>query len=147
MSMLELHGIELVARAVIVHDDRILLCRAQGKGHYFFPGGHIEFGETAEACLVRELKEETGLDLHVGDYMGSAENFFVQDGQKRHEYSFVFVGSLAQSEVRSREDHISFAWLPLTEMSATHILPAGLKESVAEWLHDKKIFWSSQIQK
>ncbi len=50
----------------VVFDERgrVLLIRRKNdpyKGHYAFPGGFIELGETAEHCAVRELKEETGI--------------------------------------------------------------------------------------
>jgi 8-oxo-dGTP diphosphatase len=60
----------VVAAAVIEHDDRFLLTRRQRgvhlEGYWEFPGGKCEPGETHAACLVREIREELGVEAAVG---------------------------------------------------------------------------------
>lgn len=60
--------------AVIIQDDKILLSK-QWDG-YDFPGGGIELGEKIEDALVREVKEETGVDVRVGGILYTADSFF-----------------------------------------------------------------------
>ena len=59
--------------AVVVHDGQLLLVRRgqePGKGLWSVPGGRVEAGESlAEAC-VREVREETGLDVVAGEVVG-----------------------------------------------------------------------------
>ena len=64
--MTDLPGVtRLAAYAVIVQDGHILLCRVApgnlGAGLWTLPGGGLEFGESPEVGVVREVEEETGL--------------------------------------------------------------------------------------
>jgi 8-oxo-dGTP diphosphatase len=60
----------VVTAAVIERDDRLLVTRRpQGshlEGYWEFPGGKCDPGETHEACLARELREELGVSATVG---------------------------------------------------------------------------------
>lgn len=48
---------EIIARAVIRRDDRLLLARQRTKSWSFLPGGHVEPGERVEVALVREITD------------------------------------------------------------------------------------------
>jgi len=65
-----------VAAAVFRENDTILVAR-RAKGQHLeykweFPGGKIEKDETPEQCLQRELKEEFGVSVEVGEYVGES---------------------------------------------------------------------------
>ena len=60
----------VVTAAVIERDNRVLVTRrlkgSHLEGYWEFPGGKCEAGETLHACLVRELREELGVDAIIG---------------------------------------------------------------------------------
>jgi len=63
----------LLAQAVVLDGDRILLALREDLWGWELPGGTVEAGEAPDAALVRELREETGVEVeierHVGDYV------------------------------------------------------------------------------
>jgi len=57
---------------VIVRDGMILLGKRRnepGKGKWSIPGGLVELGESVEQTVIREVKEETGLDVEKPDHI------------------------------------------------------------------------------
>lgn len=63
---------KIVTAALLYQNGKYLLCQ-RGENDplalkWEFPGGKLEEGETPEACLVREIKEELGLDIEVTDH-------------------------------------------------------------------------------
>ncbi|MDP2587263.1 MAG: NUDIX domain-containing protein [bacterium] len=74
-------------RAIIVKDDKLLtIKRTKVNDEYWvLPGGGIEPGETTEQALVREIKEETGLDCVVGEYVA---NYPYKTAQVDHDVAF-----------------------------------------------------------
>ena len=60
-----------VSAALIFHDHRLLIARRKADSHlgglWEFPGGKREAGETFKQCLVREIREELGMKIAVGE--------------------------------------------------------------------------------
>ena len=135
---------ELCVRAIIQNDDRILVCKRKDKDYYFFPGGHIEFGETAEQALIRELNEELSILIKKVSFIGVGENILNQDDQKHHEINLVFKVLADKVEDKSKEDHIDFFFFNREKFSKEKVLPISLKEAIIKWQKDKKLFWLEQ---
>jgi 8-oxo-dGTP pyrophosphatase MutT (NUDIX family) len=70
----------IATKAFIVFDKKVLLLRESAtytegtnNGRYDVPGGRLELGEKFDHALVREVKEETGLHIEIGDPLGVLE--------------------------------------------------------------------------
>ena len=82
--------------AVIVRDGRVLVVRRRFEplaGRWSLPGGTLELGETLEAGVAREMREETGLDVEVGPVIEVFDRILL-DEARRVRYHFVLVDYL-----------------------------------------------------
>ena len=128
--------IETIARGVCAADGKVLLCKAKGGSSTYLPGGHIEFGETAAEALVREMKEESGLDVEVGRLLGVLENSFLQHGEKHCEINLVYEMSLsprrdgADSAVDAIEPWIEFEWRDIGDLASANLLPTEISKFI-----------------
>jgi len=95
--------------AVIVESGRVLLVKRKYEplaGRWSLPGGAVEVGETLEACLVREMAEETGLAVAVGPVIEVFDRI-THDDEGRVAYHFVLVDYLCWpvgGELRASSD-------------------------------------------
>lgn len=120
--------IELIVRGVLRHGSEVLLCRSRRGGYSYLPGGHVEFGEPAVAALVREFREETGLEVRGGSFIVAEEHFFTQGQKQRHELNLLFHVELLPTErpeVVSLEEDLSFEWVRAEDLAAANLRPSG----------------------
>lgn len=131
--------IEIIVRGVAVRGGCVLVCRSRKKGNTFLPGGHIEFGEPARAALAREMKEETGLAVRIGRFLGASEHSFRHKGRRVCEINLVFEMRLGASAraVRSQEPKLEFSWIPLRSLPASALQPFTLRLDLPLWLAGK----------
>ena len=114
-----------VSCGLILDNDKAFICRRKPEkslgGYWEFPGGKVEAGETGEVCLARELKEELGMEVEVG------ELFMVNDHKYEHIYirlrAYICQLLLFDGVLR---DHDDFAWVPIKDLSQWQSAPADL---------------------
>lgn len=113
--------IEVVA-ALIVHDGRIFATeRGYGdwKGYWEFPGGKVEPGETPEAALAREIREELATKISVDRYVATIE----WDYPAFHLSMRCYLCSVVSGSLTLLE-HEAAAWLDRAHLRTVRWLPA-----------------------
>ena len=138
------NNFEMCVRAIIQENGKILVCKAKTRDYYFFPGGHVDFGETAKDTLKRELKEELDTTIKEISFIGAIENIFTEDGVDHHEINLAFDVRVENVKYKSREDHLDFSFLDIEQFAKEKVLPIALRDSIVKWFKDKEPFWSTQ---
>ncbi len=125
----------LTVDGIISKEDKILLIRRKNdpfKGRYALPGGFVEYGETVEDAVLREIKEETGLSTEINNLIGVYSD---PDRDPRgHTVSVVFDLKIKKGKLESSSDALSADFFPmedLPELSFDHkkIIQDGLLSS------------------
>ncbi len=122
--------------AIAIHDGRLLLIRrghGPAAGSWSVPGGRLEQGELVAEAVVRELREETGLEAVCGELVGWVER--IEPDADRHFVILDFeVTVLDDAEPVAGDDAAEAAWVPLDQ-----VVDRQLVDGLAEFLHDHGI--------
>jgi 8-oxo-dGTP diphosphatase len=109
--------------AVIVDAGRVLLVRRRTEpliGQWSLPGGAVELGETLEACVAREMAEETGLIVEVGPVVEVFDRI-THDAGGRVQFHYVLVDYLCwplAGEIQAGSDADDAAFVAPSALSA-----------------------------
>jgi 8-oxo-dGTP pyrophosphatase MutT (NUDIX family) len=96
--------------AVIFNDKNQVLIIKHNKGHWSFPKGHVEGNETEVVTALREVKEETNLDVIIDDSIRVVITYLVsEDIEKDVVY---FKGINPKGEIKLQEEEVcDYKWL------------------------------------
>ncbi|HSL59158.1 MAG TPA: NUDIX domain-containing protein [Acidimicrobiales bacterium] len=113
---------EVAVGAVAVDADRLLLVRrghGPAAGEWSVPGGRVEWGETLAEAVVREVREETGLEVLCGPMLGWVERI----GDDHHFVIIDFeVTALDPDHPVAGDDATEVRWVPFDEVPAIRLV-------------------------
>ena len=119
----------------------ILMIRHRHGGNRSFPKGHMERGETEYMTAVREVYEETAVQIRINSDFRETVHYSPMPGVEKE--VVYFLTETAQSEIHPREGEIAkVEWVPLEEVerSLTHENDKIIFRAAVKKLHESKVF-------
>jgi 8-oxo-dGTP diphosphatase len=123
--------------AIIILGGKLLLFHRQkpGRDYYILPGGGVELDESFEEACIREVKEETGLDVLS---LSLASRYITQEKEENYYLCSVTPGEpvLGGNEAarNSPEDSYTFVWADAAGLEGLNLLPAAARRICQEIL-------------
>lgn len=114
--------------AFVVNDrGELLLERRSDNGRWGMPGGTLEIGENLAGAVVREVREETGIDVEVVGLVGTYSNpghvIEFSDGEVRQEFSLCFRARPTGGNLSASSESFEVRWVPRVELESLDIAP------------------------
>jgi len=134
----------VVATSVFVESDdgQILIIRRTDNALWSLPGGGMEPGETVIGCAVREVKEETGIDVEatglVGIFTNPGHVVAYPDGEVRQGFSICVSARPVGGVVRTSEESAQVAWASRDELTQHDIHPEIRRRINQALAHDPR---------
>lgn len=132
---------------ILLWGDKILMIHRikDGREYYVFPGGSVEEGETPEEAAVREMKEETNLDIVLEKKLLVHENYFHKQRTVHYYLTTSYVGELSfmnapEAQYANKDDQYHLEWCSLDELKNLPVVPTDILPLLLE-----KIFSYAEV--
>lgn len=121
--------------ALIMRQNKVLVEMGPGCEHYCLPGGRVQFGETAEEAVAREIKEELHVDADIVRCLYVNQCFFpLGENAKCHEIAFYFLVEAPdvpdKQNFKSFDGESVFNWIETQKLQEVKFFPLCIKENI-----------------
>ena len=122
---------------ICIINEKILLQKPSNDNGYALPGGHVSLGETNEETLIRECKEETGIDIDVNELKWVGEIFFDWGNKPCHQICLYYAVSPKNQKINTeskfsgceqlegRDFELEFYWIPIEDLKNIEVYPTN----------------------
>ncbi len=128
-----MNQIRIRVAGILVHNDQILLVRHEKnrKSYYLLPGGGMEYGESASQALIREFKEEVGLNVEIGKLVMVQDS--IPPNLHRQVLNLYFLAQTSSHELHVTQDQVlkDAAFFPLNQFLKMKVNP-DVKQEIIE---------------
>ena len=116
---------------ICIKENKIFLSKMVTDDYWAFIGGKAKFGESSDAAIIREYREEVGAHLQIDRLMAVIENFFELGGKPWHQYIFFYLLKDENNELElfdgerqiADEGRAVYKWFDLSELDSVNIKP------------------------
>lgn len=121
--------------AVIINDKNEILVATRAyepaKGTFDLPGGFVDMDETAESAVIREVKEETGMDIQAVQYLFSIPNIYMYSGFQVETVDLFFLCKVKSgSDFKAHDDVSDLQFVPLTDIDPSLFGLQSIKQGI-----------------
>lgn len=127
---------------IFIYDNKLLVDK-YGDNGYCLPGGYVNMGESSENAIIRELKEEIGLDFKIVNFAGITEDFFVNFRNQNTQAIVLYyrvelinyndINFIDFNRVEDDNGYIikhHYKWIELDELDNYNLLPKEIKKDI-----------------
>ena len=132
--------------AFIVNDKEELLvvrrAKEPAKDTLDLPGGFCDMGETVEEGMIREIKEETGLEVTDIQYLFSSPNEYVYSGMGIHTLDMDYLVHVVHCDsvaVTAHDDAAEAMWIPINKVNPAEFGLTSIRNAVIRFLSETLI--------
>lgn len=126
--MKRVNRLQRVTNCLLKHQDKVLLLKKPRHGWYAMPGGKMEPGESIQESVIREFKEETGLNLLNPELYSVAT--MVQGSNRREWMMFTFLCESSDGDLVDYCREGELHWVPISYLSQLPVAPTD------QYIHD-----------